>query len=138
VDVLDRLGLQTAFLCARGLKRVWILALAGWLTSCSSSTPPPTSSFKPESFNKLKQTISSIRELPFKRDVSLAKESPNATIGTPERIFSHEYGAQSLVHVSHAYKRLGLLPESTDFAVALADYLRLDRIFAHDPARTSS
>ena len=70
MDVLDRLGLQTAFLCARGLKRVWILTLAGWLTSCSSSTPPPTSSFKPESFNELKQRISSIRELPFKRDVS--------------------------------------------------------------------
>jgi hypothetical protein len=73
-----------------------------------------------------------IRELPFKREVSLAKESPNATQATPERIFSDEYGAQSLVHISHAYKRLGLLPESTDFALALADYVRLDRILYYE------
>jgi hypothetical protein len=132
VDVLDRLALQTAFLCARGLKRVWILSLAGWLTSCSSSTPPSTTSAPPESFNELKQRISLIRELPFKREVSLAKESPNATRATPERIFSDEYGAQSLVHISHAYKRLGLLPESTDFAAALADYVRLDGIFYYE------
>ena len=135
MDVLDRLGLQTALLRARGLRRVWILTLAGWLTSCSSSTPPSTTSAPPESFNELKQRISSIRELPFKREVALAKESPNATIGTPERIFSHEYGAQSLVHISHAYKRLGLLPESTDFPAALADYVRLDRIFYYEARR---
>ena len=97
--------------------------------------PPPTSSAPPESFNELKQRISLIRELPFKREVSLAKESPNATRTTPERIFSDEYGAQSLVHISHAYKRLGLLPESTDFPAALADYVRLDRIFYYDARR---
>jgi hypothetical protein len=73
-----------------------------------------------------------IRELPFKREVSLAKESPNATKATPDRIFSEEYGAQSLVHISHVYKRLGLLPESTDFAAALIDYLRLERIFYYE------
>ncbi len=135
MDVLDRPGLHTAFLCARGLKRVWILTLAGWLTSCSSSTPPSTTSAPPESFNELKQTISLIRELPFKREVALAKESPNATKATPEKIFSDEYGSQSLVHISHAYKRLGLLPESTDFPAALADYVRLDRIFFYDARR---
>jgi hypothetical protein len=135
VNVLDRVGLQTVFLCARGLKRVWILTLAGWLTSCSSSTPPPTTSAPPESFSELKQRISLIRELPFKREVSLATESPNATRTPPERIFSDEYGAQSLVHISHAYKRLGLLPESTDFPAALADYVRLDRIFYYDARR---
>jgi hypothetical protein len=132
VDVLDRVRLQTDLLRARGLKRVWILTLAGWLTSCSSSAPPPTSSAPPESFNELKQRISSIRELPFKRDVSLAQESPTATRATPERIFSDEYGAQSLVHIAHAYKRLGLLPESIDFAAALADYVRLERIFYYE------
>jgi hypothetical protein len=132
VDVLVRLGSQAAFLCARGLKRVWILTLAGWLTSCSSSNPPPTTSTPLESFNELKQRISLIRELPFKREISFAKESPNATRATPERIFSDEYGAQSLVHISHAYKRLGLLHESTDFAPALADYVRLDRLFYYE------
>ena len=134
MDVLDRLELQTGLLRAHGLKRVWILTLAGWLTSCASSTPPSTTS-APESFNELKQRISLIRELSFKREVALAKESPNATRTTPERIFSDKYGSQSLVHISHAYKRLGLLPESTDFPAALADYVRLDRIFYYDARR---
>ena len=102
MDVLVWLGSQLAFLCARGLKRVWILTLAGWLTSCSSSNPPSTISAPPESFNELKQRIALIRELPFKREVSLANESPKAT---SEGILSDEYGTQSLVHISHAYKR---------------------------------
>lgn len=132
MNSLVRLGSQAAFLCARRLKPVWILTLIGWLTSCSSSNPLSTISTPPESLNETKQKISSIRELPFKRDVSLAKESPNATIGPPERISADEYGTQSLVHISHAYKRLGLLPESTNFAAALAVYARLDRIFFYE------
>ena len=129
MDVLVWLGSQLAFLCARGLKRVWILTLAGWLTSCSSSNPPSTISAPPESFSELKQRIALIRELPFKREVSLANESPKAT---SEGILSDEYGTHSLIHISHAYKRVGLLPESTDFAAALADYVRLERTFYYE------
>jgi hypothetical protein len=114
---------------ARGLERVGILALAGLLASCSSSSPSPKISPPPESFSELKQRIALIRELPFKREVSLANESPKAT---SEGILSDEYGTQSLIHISHAYKRLGLLPESTDFAAALADYVRLERTFYYE------
>ena len=56
-------------------------------------------------------------------------ESPKALF---EGILSDEYGTQSLVHISRAYKRLGLLPESIDFAAALADYVRLERIFYYE------
>ena len=129
MDVLVWLGSQAAFLWARGLKRVRILALAGLLASCSSSNPSPKISPPPESFKELQQRIALIRELPFKREVSLANESPKAT---SEGILSDEYGTQSLVHISRAYKRLGLLPESTDFAAALADYVRLERIFYYE------
>jgi hypothetical protein len=76
-----------------------------------------------------KQRIALIRELPFKREVSLANESPQAT---SEGILSDEYGTQSLVHISRAYKRLGLLPESADFAAAPADYVRLERTFYYE------
>jgi len=132
VDVLAWLECQAAFLWTRGLKPVRIVALAGLLASCSSSNPSPKIPPPPESFKELQHRIALIRELPFKREVSLAKESLNATKATPERIFSDKYGAQSLVHISHAYKRLGLLPESTDFAAALTDYVRLDRIFFYE------
>jgi hypothetical protein len=129
VDVLIRLGSQPAFFWARGLKRVRILALAGLLASCSSSNPSPKISLPPESFKELQQRIALIRELPFKREVSLANESPQAT---SEGILSDDYGTQSLVHISRAYKRLGLLPESTDFAAALADYVRLERTLDYE------
>jgi len=72
------------------------------------------------------------RGLPFKREVSLAKESSDAPTAPSEGIFSDEYGAQSLVHITRTYKRLGLLPESIDFAAALADYTRLERIFYYE------
>jgi hypothetical protein len=124
VDVLVWLAL-----CARRLKRVRILTLAGMLASCSSSNPSPKISLPPESFKELQQRIALIRELPFKREVSLASESPKALV---EGILSDEYGAQSLVHIARAYKRLGLLPESTDFAAALADYVRLERTFYYE------
>jgi hypothetical protein len=123
------LGSQPAFFWARGLKRVRILALAGLLASCSSSNPSPKISPPPESFKELQQRIALIRELPFKREVSLANESPQAT---SEGILSDDYGTQSLVHISRAYKRLGLLPESTDFAAALADYVRLERTLDYE------
>jgi hypothetical protein len=129
VDVLVWLGSQAAFLCARGLKRVRILTLAGLLASCSSSNPSPKISPPPESFKELQQRIALIRELPFKREVSLANESPKAT---SEGILSDEYGTQSPVYISRAYKRLGLLPESTDFTAALADYVRLERTFYYE------
>jgi hypothetical protein len=95
----------------------------------SSSNPSPQISPPPESFSELKQRIALIRELPFKREVSLANESPQAT---SEGILSDEYGTQSLLHISRAYKRLGLLPESADFAAALADYVRLERTLYYE------
>ena len=73
MDVLVWLGSQAAFLWTRGLKPVWIVALAGLLASCSSSNPSPKISPPPESFTELQQRIALIRELPFKREVSLAK-----------------------------------------------------------------
>src|SRR5205823_3296453 len=71
-----RLASQTAFLSPRRVKRVWILALAGLLASCPAPNPSPKISPPPESFSELKQRIALIRELPFKREVSLANESP--------------------------------------------------------------
>ena len=132
MNVLARSGCQAAFLWTRGLKPIWIVALAGLLASCSSSKPPPPISQPPESFTELKQKIALFRGLPFKREVSLAKESSDAPKASLEGILSDEYGAQSLVHLERTYKRLGLLPESIDFAAALADYVRLERIFYYE------
>jgi hypothetical protein len=123
-----RIGLE--FLC--NLKPTRPLLLAGWLAGCFSSNNPPTTPLPPESWVDLKQKVALVRELPFKRDVSLTTESSNATPAVPEAYVTEEYGAQPLAAISRAYKRLGLLPESTDFAGALAEYARLERIFYYE------
>jgi len=82
--------------------------------------------------NDLKQKIALLRALPFKRDVSLTTEPSSPPLAAPEAYVTEEYGAQSLAAISRAYKRLGLLPESTDFTATLADYARLERIFYYE------
>src|SRR5437867_11652308 len=45
-------------------------------------------------------------------------------------------GPTVVTQLARAYKRIGLLPENTDFAKALADYRRLDRIAYYEAERT--
>jgi hypothetical protein len=132
VNVFGPFAFLIGFLSVRDLRPIRLLVLAGWLAGCSGSNNPPTTPLPPESLNHLKQTIAFLRGLPLKRDVSLATESSNPPLAAPEAYVTDEYGAQSLTSISRAYKRLGLLPESTDFAGALADYARLERIFYYE------
>lgn len=122
---------QIASVCL-GIIKFARLVLVGVLASCSGSSPPSTIVSPPESFAELKQRIALIRDLPFKREVSLVNASPNPTASSADRPSIEEYAAQSPLHLSRVYKRLGLLPESTDFARALADYSRLQRLFYYD------
>jgi hypothetical protein len=115
-----------------GIVKLGRLVLAGLLASCSGSNLPATIAAPPESFVELKQKIALIRDLPFKREVSLANASPNPAATAVDRPSVEEYAEPSLSHLSRVYKRLGLLPGSTDFARALADYSRLQRLFYYD------
>jgi hypothetical protein len=132
VSVFRRLTSPIGFLSVRDLTPIRLLALAGWLAGCSGSNNLPMTPLPPESLNDLKPKIALLRGLPFKRDVSLTTESSNPPVAAPATYMTEEYGAQPLAAVSHAYKRLGLLPESTDFAGALAEYARLERIFYYE------
>jgi hypothetical protein len=132
VNVFGRLAFRIGLEFVRGLNPIRLLLLAGWLAGCSGSNNPPTIPSPPESWDDLKQKIALLRELPFKRDVALTTEPPNATLTVPEAYTTAEYGAQSLAAISRVYKRLGLLPESTDFAAALADYAMLERVFYYE------
>jgi hypothetical protein len=125
---------QIASVCL-SLVKLGRLVLAGLLASCSGSSPPATIVSPPESFAELKQRIALIRDLPFKREVSLANASPSPTASSADRPLIEDYAAQSLSHLSRVYKRLGLLPEPTDFARALADYSRLQRLYYYDLGR---
>ena len=136
MNAFGRLALHIGFGIRPRLETIRTLLLAGWLAGCSGSNNPPAISFPPESWNNLEQKIALLRELPFKRDVSLTTESLNPALAAPESYVTDEYGAQSLAAISHVYKRLGLLPESTDFAAALSEYARSERIFYYEARKS--
>jgi hypothetical protein len=132
VNVFGPLAFPNGFLSVRNLRPLRLLILAGWLAGCSGSNNLPTTPLPPESLNDLKQKIALLRGLPFKRDVSLTTEPSSPPLAAPEAYVTDEYGVQSLTSIARAYKRLGLLPDSTDFVDALADYARLERIFYYE------
>jgi hypothetical protein len=135
MDVLGRPSILTVSL--RRAKLVSMLVVAGWIAGCSGSAPPKTIPSPPEPFNELKQKIAALRELPFKREVSFVNEPPGTLEASPAKFFTEPYLGQSIVDISRTYKRLGLFPESTDFAKALADYSRLERIFYYEASRAT-
>jgi hypothetical protein len=71
-----------------------------------------------------------MRGLQFKRHPTFSPEAiePGAEI-------AHEYGAQAIAPIAHAYKRVGLIPESVDFNKALLEFSRLQRTIDYDAAR---
>jgi hypothetical protein len=137
VDVRSRVTFLIASISSRAATLIHILVLAGSILGCSSAKPHPTISLAPESLAELKQQIASVRGLEFKRDVAYAMEPAEATAASHESVSTEAYRRASLVNISlsHVYKRLGLLPESTDFARALADYSRLQRVFDYEARR---
>ncbi len=100
------------------------------LAGCAGSAPAPVVSPPAESFIELKEKIARLRGLPFKRTVSFATQAVDDL--SPETAESEEYGAQPAARISHAYQRLGLLPQSVDLAYSRAEYLRLQRLFFFD------
>lgn len=115
--------------------KIWSFVLPFLLASCSPASqrlPAPAPSQK---FAELKQKIAQLRGLPFRREVSLNSVA-EATSPLPGKT-SVAYGTQPVDRLSRIYKRLGLLPESTDFVKALADYSRLEEIAAYRPETES-
>jgi hypothetical protein len=78
------------------------------------------------SFTELTRAIAQMRGLEPKQDIKL--EMSDANTATPDRALNGWDGPWDIVQVGRAYERVGLLPENTDFARAVADYWRLERI----------
>jgi hypothetical protein len=118
------------------VNKIWRLVIAGLIAACACWQQPQPLLLPPgEHLPALKQRLTMLRELPFKRDVSLEANGPvNAEIAL-DQIIHEEYGGQSVFHLSHAYKRLGLLADVTDFADALIAYHRLKRIAFYDAGK---
>ena len=104
---------------------VLLFALAG----CSSRKPDIPPAISADSFAALKQRIATIRGLQFSSNFSLDIRIPRPTAS--EKVT--EYGDQSVDRLAEVYKRLGLIPNSTDFAKALLDFERLQQLTFYDP-----
>ena len=102
-----------------------LLIFLNLLAACSWQKPDTPTRLSPDSFGALKQRVASIRGLPFKQDISQeARSSGND--------FDDEDDPRSIARLSQAYKRIGLLPDATDLAKALADFHRLQRLTFYD------
>jgi hypothetical protein len=114
-------------------KVIWLFVIAGVVAACACwQQPRPTFLSPAQQFPALKQRLAVLRDLPFKRDVSFDRNEAQRNDIAIEKIRNDEYGRQSLFYLSHAYKRLGLLPDVADFADALTAYDRLKRIAFYD------
>ena len=103
-----------------------LLAVVVILASCLTSEPRPLFRPPPAEFAALAQDIAKFRGLPLKREIALA----SGVADNPNRIESA--GPFELRHVELAYKSIALLPNDADFAKALGEFHRLDRLFGYD------
>lgn len=119
------------------ISRSWaaLLIFLNLLAACSWRKPDAPIQLSSDSFSALKQRVASLRGLPFKSDVSYDAKVYTATENFSGKSFDDEYDAQSVARLSQVYKRVGLLPDGTDLAKALADFRRLQRLPYYDSGR---
>lgn len=112
-----------------------VLIILGSLTSCFSSEPIRVIPTIPDSFNELKKTIVPLRGLSLNRDITLDQAPSQAGASELNNFFAEHYSPSAIPHVERAYKRIGLIPESTDFARAMAEYNRLEQMTFYDASK---
>ena len=106
------------------------ISFFAFLGGCFSSTPTPSTPAPVISFTDLKNRVGQIRGLSLKRNITIEATTSNGDAGASDKTLTEMDGPTVVTQLARAYKRIGLLPENTDFAKALADYRRL---FDDDP-----
>lgn len=101
------------------------------LAGCFVSKPPPAAPVT-ISFTELTRAIAQARGLPLKQEMKLQMLQSDVDTALPDRISTGTEGLLNIAQVDRAYKRIGLLPESGDFARAIADYRRLERMVDYE------
>ena len=112
------------------------ISFFAFLGGCFSSTPTPSTPAPVISFTDLKNRVGQIRGLSLKRNITIEATTSNGDAGASDKTLTEMDGPTVVTQLARAYKRIGLLPENTDFAKALADYRRLDRIAYYEAERT--
>jgi hypothetical protein len=114
-----------------------LIVIVALLSSCLSFERPTAPPAPVISFTELKNSVVQIRGLALKHDIRLDTANFAGGAGASDQALTEAYGPATVTHVARAYKRIGLLAENTDFASALADYRRLDRVASYE-AQTAS
>ena len=108
-----------------------------FLGGCFSSASTPSTPAPVIPFTDLKNRVGQIRGLSLKRNITIEATASNGGAGASDRTLTEMDGPTVVTQLARAYKRIGLLPENTDFAKALADYRRLDQIAYYEAERAS-
>ena len=112
------------------------ISFFAFLGGCFSSAPTPSTPAPVISFTDLKNRVGQIRGLSLKRNITIEATTSNGDVGASDKTLTEMDGPTVVTQLARAYKRIGLLPENIDFAKALADYRRLDRIAYYEAERT--
>ncbi len=114
-----------------------LLIILGFFPGCVPSQPARISPGNPDSFDELKRATVSLRGLAFTRDITLDRVDSEAGAREANNFFAEQYSPLPIADLERSYKRIGLIPGATDFAQALVDYNRLERMAFYDASRAS-
>ena len=118
------------FLVSRAAGKLAIAILSGLLAACAGSEPPRLNSAPAPSLADLKQRVSEIRALPFKQETDQSGVPALSSAAVAD-----DLSGQSSAQIARAYKRVGLLAESVDFAKAMMEFSRLKRLAMYEAGR---
>jgi hypothetical protein len=114
---------------------VCFLFVAALLLACTSSKPKFFSPAPARSFSEVVKIVTQTRGLEPRQEIKLALD---VTVGSPPAAAPIDvYHGAPLLEVERAYKIIGLLPNTSDFSKALADYRLLERFIDYDRATST-
>jgi hypothetical protein len=114
---------------------VCFLFIAALLLACTSSGPKFFSPVPATSFSEIVKIVTQTRGLEPRQEIKLALD---VNIGSPPAAAPIDvYHGAPLLEVERAYKIIGLLPNTSDFSKALADYRLLERFIDYDRATST-
>ena len=112
-----------------------LLFIAALFPACTSSEPKFISPAAPASFSETVKNVAQTRGLEPKQEIKLADgASPGNAPALPPIDF---YNGAPLLEVERVYKIIGLLPNTSDFGKAVAEYRLLERFITYDRATSS-
>lgn len=113
----------------------YFLFIAALFPACTSSEPKFFSPGPARSFPEVVKTVAQTRGLEPRQEIKLALE---VNVGSrPATAPIDVYHGAPLLEVERAYKIIGLLPNTSDFSKALAEYALLERFITYDPLTSS-